>query len=100
TETFIATEGTYTGQFIYCGKKAALTIGNVLPLGSMPEGTVVCNVEETVGDRGALARTSGDPHQAPLHASTIARDAVPGQKAGLIAARRTGLLRGSKKLKE
>ncbi|KAF9309051.1 60S ribosomal protein L8, partial [Podila minutissima] len=39
TETFIATEGTYTGQFIYCGKKAALTVGNVLPLGSMPEGT-------------------------------------------------------------
>ena len=52
-------EGTYTGQFIYCGKKAALNIGNVLPLGSMPEGTVICNVEETVGDRGALARTSG-----------------------------------------
>ncbi|KAK3808317.1 MAG: 60S ribosomal protein L8-like protein, partial [Benniella sp.] len=59
TETFIATEGTYTGQFIYCGKKAALNIGNVLPLGSMPEGTVVCNVEESAGDRGALARTSG-----------------------------------------
>ncbi|KAK5815266.1 translation protein SH3-like domain-containing protein [Linnemannia elongata] len=182
TETFIATEGTYTGQFIYCGKKAALSVGNVLPLGSMPEGTVVCNVEETVGDRGALARTSGgyatvighntddgktriklpsgakkvvfstaratvgivagggridkpllkagrayhkyrvkrnswpktrgvamNPvdhphgggnHQHIGHASTIARDAVPGQKAGLIAARRTGLLRGSKKLKE
>jgi large subunit ribosomal protein L8e len=182
TETFIATEGTYTGQFIYCGKKAALSVGNVLPLGSMPEGTVVCNVEETVGDRGALARTSGgyatvighntddgktriklpsgakkvvfstaratvgivagggridkpllkagrayhkyrvkrnswpktrgvamNPvdhphgggnHQHIGHASTIARDAVPGQKSGLIAARRTGLLRGSKKLKE
>ncbi|KAG0256863.1 60S ribosomal protein L2A [Mortierella polycephala] len=169
TETFIATEGTYTGQFIYCGKKAALNIGNVLPLGSMPEGTVICNVEEHAGDRGALARTSGgyatvighnpddgktriklpsgakkvvfssaratvgiagrafhkyrvkrnswpktrgvamNPvdhphgggnHQHIGHASTIARNAVPGQKSGLIAARRTGLLRGSKKLKE
>ena len=30
--TFLAAEGTYTGQFIYCGKKAALTVGNVLPL--------------------------------------------------------------------
>ena len=37
TETFIAAEGMYTGQFIYCGKKAALTVGNVLPLSSMPE---------------------------------------------------------------
>ena len=60
TETFIANEGMYTGQFIYAGKKAALTVGNVLPLGEMPEGTVVSNVEEKVGDRGALGRTSGN----------------------------------------
>jgi hypothetical protein len=60
TETFIANEGMYTGQFIYAGKKAALTVGNVLPLGSMPEGTVVSNVEEKIGDRGTLGRTSGN----------------------------------------
>lgn len=33
-------------QFLYCGKKASLSIGNVKPLGEMPEGTIVCNVEE------------------------------------------------------
>jgi len=60
TETFIANEGMYTGQFIYAGKNASLTIGNVLPLGSCPEGTVVTNVEEKMGDRGALGRTSGN----------------------------------------
>jgi len=60
TETFIANEGMYTGQFIYAGKNASLTIGNVLPLGSVPEGTVVTNVEEKMGDRGALGRTSGN----------------------------------------
>lgn len=60
TETFIANEGMYTGQFIYAGKNASLTIGNVLPLGSVPEGTVVTNVEEKIGDRGALGRTSGN----------------------------------------
>ncbi len=37
-ETFVATEGMFTGQFIYCGKAAQLTIGNVMPLGEMPEG--------------------------------------------------------------
>ena len=58
--SFIANEGMYTGQFIYAGKKASLTVGNVLPLGSLPEGTVVTNVEEKVGDRGALGRTSGN----------------------------------------
>jgi len=60
TETFIANEGMYTGQFIYAGKNANLTVGNVLPLGSVPEGTVVTNVEEKTGDRGALGRTSGN----------------------------------------
>ncbi|KAB5570539.1 60S ribosomal protein L2 [Coniochaeta sp. 2T2.1] len=182
TETFIANEGMYTGQFIYAGKNATLTVGNVLPLSSVPEGTVVSNVEEKVGDRGALGRTSGNyitvighnldegktriklpsgakkvvpsgargmigivagggrtdkplmkasrakhkfavkrnswpktrgvamnpvdhPHGGGNHqhigkASTISRYAVQGQKAGLIAARRTGLLRGTQKTKD
>lgn len=60
SETFIANEGMYTGQFVYAGKNAALTVGNVLPLASVPEGTVVSNVEEKPGDRGALGRTSGN----------------------------------------
>merc|ERR1712100_667285 len=38
-EVFVAAEGMYTG------KKAQLTIGNVLPVGGMPEGTTICNVE-------------------------------------------------------
>lgn len=45
---------------MYFGKKAALNVGNVLPLGSMPEGTIVCNVEHRVGDRGVFAKASGD----------------------------------------
>lgn len=59
-ETFIATEGLHTGAFVYCGKKATLNVGNVLPVSQCPEGTIICNVEEKVGDRGALARTSGN----------------------------------------
>ncbi|KAI9203049.1 60S ribosomal protein L2 [Polychytrium aggregatum] len=182
TETFIATEGVFTGQFLYAGKKAALNIGNILPVGSMPEGTVISNVEERIGDRGAIARASGNyaiiighdaetgktriklpsgtkklvestcrasvgivagggridkpllkagrahhkyrvkrncwpktrgvamnpvdhphgggNHQHIGHASTVSRFAPPGQKVGLIAARRTGLLRGAKQVKE
>ena len=42
----------------------------------------------------------GGNHQHIGKASTIARSAVPGQKVGLIAARRTGLLRGTVKVKE
>ncbi|GAB6018932.1 60S ribosomal protein L8 [Chamberlinius hualienensis] len=59
-ELFLAAEGMFTGQFVYCGKKANLQVGNVLPLSAMPEGTIVCNLEEKGGDRGALARASGN----------------------------------------
>ncbi|KAF7151738.1 hypothetical protein RHSIM_Rhsim02G0126900 [Rhododendron simsii] len=59
-ELMVAAEGMYTGQFIFCGKKANLMVGNVSPLRSIPEGGVVCNVEHHVGDRGVLARASGD----------------------------------------
>lgn len=178
-ELMIAVEGMYTGQFIYCGKKASLTIGNVLPIGCVPEGTVICNIESAVGDKGSLARASGDyavvishdedkgttrirlpsggkksvsrlcrcqvgiiagggrtdkpilkagrafhkyrvkrnewpkvrgvamnpvehphgggNHQHIGHPSTTRRDCSAGKKAGLIAARRTGRLRGIKK---
>ncbi|XP_039045806.1 60S ribosomal protein L8-3-like [Hibiscus syriacus] len=59
-EFFVAAEGMYTGQFVCCGKKATLVVGNVLPLRSIHEGAVVCKVEHHVGDRGVFARASGD----------------------------------------
>jgi len=178
-EVMIATEGMYTGQFVYCGKKSVLQIGNVMPVGEMPEGTIANNVEGRVGDRGRLARASGEyciivaqnqdagttriklpsgskkvissrcrgmigqvagggrtekpllkagnsyyrnkakrnrwpkvrgvamnpvehphgggNHQHIGHPSTVRRDAPAGQKVGLIAARRTGRLRGAVK---
>jgi len=181
-ELMVAAEGMYTGQYVYCGKNAALTVGNVLPVGGMPEGTVVSTIEEKIGDRGKMAKTSGayativgqsedgkktrlrlpsgqrklvpagaramvgivagggridkpllkagnayhkykvkrncwpkvrgvamNPvehphgggnHQHIGHPSTVSRFAPPGQKVGLIAARRTGLLRGGKATKQ
>merc|ERR1712029_366238 len=142
-ELFIATEGMYTGQFIYCGKKAQLTVGNVMPIGQMPGGTIISNLEEKTGDRGRIARASGDyatviAHNPdtkrtrvklpsgtkkvipstnramvgivagggridkPMlkagrayHKFKVKRNCCP--KVGLIAARRTGRIRGGKK---
>ncbi|KAK9880908.1 hypothetical protein WA026_013240 [Henosepilachna vigintioctopunctata] len=67
-ELFIAPEGMYSGQSVYCGKKTNLQIGNVLPVGEMPESTIVCNLEEKNRDRGRLARASGS------YASVIAHN--------------------------
>ena len=39
---------------------AQLAVGNCLPLGSMPEGTIVCSLEEKPGDRGKIAKASGN----------------------------------------
>lgn len=175
-EIIIASEGMHTGQFIYCGAKAKVVVGNVVPLSSLPEGTIICNLESSVGDRGKIAKASGDycvikshdldkgktqvalpsgnrktfssqcramignvaggnrcdkpllkagrayykykakrnewpkvrgvamnpvehphgggNHQHIGHASTVRRDAPPGAKVGLIAARRTGRVHG------
>merc|ERR1719163_2458126 len=46
-------------QFIYCGKKAQLVPGNVMPISEMPPGTVINNVEKLAGDKGKYAKTSG-----------------------------------------
>ena len=39
---------------------AALQVGNILPLSEMPEGTVISAVESQPGDRGKLAKASGN----------------------------------------
>lgn len=45
---------------VFLLQTAKLTIGNVLPVSQMPEGTVVCNLEEKPGDRSAIGRASGN----------------------------------------
>jgi large subunit ribosomal protein L2 len=52
-------EGVFKGQQISLGGKATAEVGNVLPLGKVPEGTLVCNLELRPGDGGKLARSSG-----------------------------------------
>jgi large subunit ribosomal protein L8e len=158
---------------------ASLSVGNILPVNLLPEGTIVSNCEGKTGDRGSFARASGTsaviighsddgaktrvrlpsgcrrtipgycramigvcagggrpdkpickagsqfykykakrrgwprvrgvamnpvdhPHgggnqQHIGHPSTVSRYAPHGQKVGLIAARRTGLIRGGQK---
>jgi len=55
----VAPEGLSLDQDVSVGPDAAPELGNVLPLGKVPEGTLVCNVELRPGDGGKLARSSG-----------------------------------------
>jgi len=54
-----APEGLALNQGIDFGEGASPDVGNVLPLGRMPEGTLVCSVELRPGDGGRVARASG-----------------------------------------
>ncbi len=55
----VATEGMFEGGEVKLGRFAPVGIGNVLPLGIIPEGTIVSNVELSPGDGGRLIRSSG-----------------------------------------
>jgi len=52
-------EGVSRGQQVQVGAEAPVAIGNVLPLGRIPAGAIICNVELTPGDGGRVARSSG-----------------------------------------
>jgi large subunit ribosomal protein L2 len=55
----VSPEGVFKGQRISLGGKASVEVGNVLPLGKVPEGTLVCGLELKPGDGGKLAKSSG-----------------------------------------
>jgi len=55
----IVPEGVYLGQQIQMGGKAPVNVGNILPVGKIPEGTMVCNIELKPGDGGKIAKSSG-----------------------------------------
>ncbi len=55
----VVPEGVYEGQRTQIGDEAAVEIGNILPIGKIPEGTMVCNIELSHGDGGKMVRASG-----------------------------------------
>jgi len=55
----IVPEGVAVGQQISLGGNAPVEIGNIIPLGKITEGTLVCDLELRPGDGGKMARSSG-----------------------------------------
>jgi large subunit ribosomal protein L2 len=52
-------EGVFQGQTVQMGSKASVDVGNIMPLGDIPTGTMVCNVELQPGDGGKICKSSG-----------------------------------------
>ncbi len=59
TNYVIAAEGLAVGQELEFGKKAAISVGNVLPLSSIPEGCPIFNLEMVPGDGGKVVKGTG-----------------------------------------
>ena len=55
----IAPKGLVVGQKIMAGENAAPTVGNALPLGVIPVGFTIHNIELTLGRGGQLVRSAG-----------------------------------------
>jgi large subunit ribosomal protein L2 len=55
----IAPNGLKVGDKVESGENIDIKIGNALPLGSIPEGTTVHNVELKAGKGGEIARSAG-----------------------------------------
>jgi large subunit ribosomal protein L2 len=64
----IAPNALKVGQVIVSGASVAPEVGNALPLGAMPIGTIVHNIELTPGKGGQFARSAG------AYAQLVARE--------------------------
>jgi len=81
----IAPEGIRLGQEIYLGAKASPFPGNIIPVGAIPEGTMVCNIELRPGDGGKLARSSGSYAVILSHTESGTIIQLPSKKTKLIS---------------
>jgi large subunit ribosomal protein L2 len=56
----IAPDGASVGQLVTVGPGGAVSAGNSKAVGSLPEGTLVYNIESQPGDGGKFVRTAGN----------------------------------------
>jgi large subunit ribosomal protein L2 len=73
----LAPEGVTVGETIQVGVSAEIKPGNTLPIGEIPEGVLICNVESSPGDGGKFARATGVSAQLMTHDRNVAVIQLP-----------------------
>ncbi len=76
----LAPEGMQVGQWVSFGYKSKLDNGCVLPLGEIPEGTGIYNIEVTPGDGGKLVRAAGTSAYVVSHERGITYVRLPSKR--------------------
>ncbi len=73
----LAPDGLKVGTIVQSGKDAEIQVGNSLPLGNVPIGTFVHNVEMRPGKGGQMARSAGTSAQLMAKDSGMAQLRLP-----------------------
>ncbi len=66
----LAHQGMAQGSTVHIGETAEPKPGNILPLGNIPEGTLVFNIENNPGDGGRYVRSGGTAATVVAHGDT------------------------------
>ncbi|XP_066340545.1 uncharacterized protein [Miscanthus floridulus] len=69
----------YTGQFVYCGRRTMLSIGNIPPHCGTFEGTIIYNVKHRAGECGAPppGRSGTTPSSLATTLTTVSGQKAP-----------------------
>ncbi len=78
--TFIAPEGIRVGERIQEGSQAEITLGSILPLEKIPDGTPIYNIEVLPGDGGKMARSAGNYATIVSHSQSSVSVLMPSKK--------------------
>jgi large subunit ribosomal protein L2 len=76
-----APEGLSAQRDVSFGPGANVEIGNIKPINSIPEGTMICNIELRPGDGGKIARASGTYATVVAHTPMGTEVKLPSGKA-------------------
>lgn len=85
----IASEGLQVGQWLEFGENAPIKTGNILPVGSIPEGTCIYNIELASRDGGKLVRAGG------AFASIVSHDKALNKTSVLLPSKKTIIVPGN-----
>ncbi|MFH0752166.1 MAG: 50S ribosomal protein L2 [archaeon] len=80
TTLIAAPERVRVSDIVTSGKEAPVQIGNTLPLGTIPEGTEIYNIELNPGDGGKLVRNSGASARIVAHLGDMTTIKLPSKK--------------------
>lgn len=75
-----AVEGIEVGAMVEIGSDSAVSRMNIIDLASIPDGTVICNIERNFGDGGKLVKAAGSSAIVFAHAGNGVTLRMPSRK--------------------